>query len=131
MKSFELGKCENMNLFEVDWSQFNINKEFINQVSKTAIYNHLKYKQNFYVSKYINKYKIELFKLLFFTIINNELYVVCNEIEVVCFNTHFQSFEIGKLCRKQILHKMSYFTSCPLHIHNLNNAKVYLRNKIM
>ncbi|KAF5276402.1 hypothetical protein FQR65_LT16350 [Abscondita terminalis] len=52
-------------------------------------------------------------------------------IEIKCFDTHFQSCEVGKPLDTLELLPIECFTSSPLHVYPCNNGKVYFRNKFL
>lgn len=85
------------------------------------------YKSGVYLATNTNY--IELHKVKYYIIQNNNIYVLCYSINVNGFDQHFQSFEIGSLKDSLTLKNVEDFYTLPIHLYPMNNGKMYFRIK--
>lgn len=126
-----------MNLQHVNVSKANLTPNQVKElqtanISEVAKYRGKKYSSNLYLTKMLDS-NVKLYKIIYLARLSqNSLYVLSNEIEVMCLDNHFQAFQVGRqLNNESQLFQIEYFTSPPLHIYTANNGKVYLRNNYL
>lgn len=105
----------------------NINYQSVN-VSTIIHYKGIEYKQNYFLAS-LNEINCCIYKIKLFIYENEIIYVLCYPIEIIKFDEHFQSYETGvtQNCLKLI--NISYFTTLPMNLHQINNGKTYARLK--
>ncbi|XP_017469725.1 PREDICTED: uncharacterized protein LOC108361596 isoform X1 [Rhagoletis zephyria] len=79
------------------------------------------YKQKYYIGILCKDFK--LYKINFFLLVNDKIFIACNEIAIKGFDKHFVAYEVGECVNENIVTPIDNFSTRPMHLYTIANGK--------
>lgn len=87
-----------------------------------------KYKKNYVL--FWKRNKMFVYKLLDIIIKDEEIYFLCQEISIICYDKHFASYEIGTDTKNFIIENIKNVKNPPTHVYESGKGNKFVRPKM-